>query len=139
MRRRLDIHPLPFMEPDGSMYHVADNGVLVPFVHDDAFDPDGGQELGSMPQSYLSFTQDYVSRARYLAGSPHDNDLNAVESTSTPADVRKVITKLERAVLELRAGMLGRFSRSIHMALPTLTGPWQAMMTLTAKHKQRFF
>ncbi|KAF8493508.1 hypothetical protein JB92DRAFT_2750329 [Gautieria morchelliformis] len=104
MRRRLDIPPLPFMEPDGSMYQVSGNGVLVPFVHDDPFDPDGGQELGSMPQSYLSFTQDYVSRARYLAGSPHDNDLNSVENTSTPADVRKIITKLERAVLELRAG-----------------------------------
>ena len=110
MRRRLDIPPLPFMEPDGSMYQVTSNGVLVPFIQDDSFDPDGGQELGSMPQSYLSFTQDYVSRARYLAGSPHDNDLSSFEGTVTPADARKSIAKLERAVLELRAGMLGKFS-----------------------------
>lgn len=108
MRRRLDIPPLPFMEPDGSMYQVTSDGALIPFVQDDSFDPDGGQELGAMPQSYLSFTQDYVSRARYLAGSPHDNELDSTGSTSLSADIRKSIAKLERAVLELRAGMLGK-------------------------------
>jgi len=96
------------MEPDGSMYQLTGTGSLVPFIEDDVFDPDGGQELGSMPQSYLSFTQDYVSRARYLAGSRHGNDLDSVDSVSSAADVRKSIAKLERAVLELRAGMLGK-------------------------------
>jgi len=108
MRRRLDIAPLPFMQPDGAMYQVTSNGVLVPFVQDDTFDPEGGQELGSMPQSYLSFTQDYVSRARYLAGSQQGNGLESVGGVISAADVRKSITKLERAVLELRAGMLGK-------------------------------
>ncbi|KAF8592670.1 hypothetical protein K439DRAFT_1504397 [Ramaria rubella] len=111
MRRRLDIPPLPFMEPDGSMYQVNSIGALVPFLQEDISDPDGGQELSSMPQSYLSFTQDYVSRARYLAGAPHDTELDPVENASTTTDVRKSIAKLERAVLELRAGMLGKFLR----------------------------
>jgi hypothetical protein len=115
MRRRLDIPPLPFMEPDGSMYQVTSDGALVPFLQDDSFDADEGQELTSMPQSYLSFTQDYVSRARYLAGSPHDNELDAGDGASSPAGIRKSIAKLERAVLELRAGMLGKFLLGSYM------------------------
>ena len=48
MRRRLDIPPLPFMQPDGAMYILNDDGVLTPFVenHDDSFDAGEGQELG---------------------------------------------------------------------------------------------
>lgn len=121
MRRRLDIPPLPYMEPDGSMYQVASDGALVPFLQDDSFDPDGGQELSSMPRSFLSFTQDYVSRARYLAGSPQDNELDAADGRLSPAGVRKSIAKLERAVLELRAGMLGKWASFVQVM--TLTFP----------------
>ncbi|KAF8528769.1 hypothetical protein BU17DRAFT_37329 [Hysterangium stoloniferum] len=105
MRRRLDIPLLPFMQPDGSMYHVTTDGTLVP-LQDDSYDPDGGQELGVMPQSYLSLTQDYVARARYLAGSPRGTDSDSVNEVVSAADVRQSIAKLERAVLELRTGML---------------------------------
>lgn len=103
MRRRIDIPPLPYMGPDGGMYIIDEDGMLVP-RQDEAYDPEGGQELGPIPRSYLTFTDDYVARARYLAGPPRDNE---TDGTSNLLEVRKSIIKLERAVLELRAGMLG--------------------------------
>ncbi|KZW04274.1 hypothetical protein EXIGLDRAFT_786159 [Exidia glandulosa HHB12029] len=98
MRRRLDIAPLAFLQPDGNMYALSESGALVPVPDLAGGD---GQELGAMPTSFLSLSKDYVSRARYLAGTPGDRDASA-----TAADVRRGIAKLERAVLELRTGML---------------------------------
>ncbi|KAH7924028.1 ankyrin [Leucogyrophana mollusca] len=109
MRRRLDIPPLPFLEPDGAMYHLALDGSLIPYFgdnHSDLGDGDGeGQELGAMTSTPLSSAQDYVARARYLVGNQSrdaesDGDmLSAVES-------RRTIAKLERATTELRQGIL---------------------------------
>lgn len=125
------------MQPDGAMYQVTSSGTLVPFSQDDTFDPEGGQELGSMPQSFLSFAQDYVSRARYLAGSQHGSDLESVGSIISPADVRKSIVKLERAVLELRAGMLGKLiSPRDSQCIDLLE---QATRILSARHKRKSF
>ncbi|KAG8901712.1 hypothetical protein FRC00_005116 [Tulasnella sp. 408] len=119
MRRRLDIPPLPFMQPDGKMYHLAEDGALIPVSEDIAISPmggsDSGQELGSMPTSFLSSSKDYVARARYLAGSQRSgSDLfSAGSSRPTAADVRRTINKLERAVNELRSGMLASISAAI--------------------------
>lgn len=128
MRRRLDIPPLPFLQPDGKMYHLSDDGTLVlaadvvsigtPVAEGS---DDGGQELGSMPTTFLSASKDYVARARYLAGtSPRaesslDAPLMSSSSSShmTAAEVKRVINKLERAVNELRSGMLGKESMFI--------------------------
>lgn len=108
MRRRLDISPLPFMESDGAMYHLAADGFLVPCISDEESnpgDPDG-QELGAMPPNPLLLAQDYVARARYLVGNqPHDSNHDE-EALSVP-EARRVIAKLERATTELRQGILG--------------------------------
>ncbi|EJD53555.1 hypothetical protein AURDEDRAFT_95784 [Auricularia subglabra TFB-10046 SS5] len=100
MRRRLDIAPLSFLQPDGNMYALSESGALV--LVQGGMDEGEGQELGAMPASFLSHSKDYVARARYLAGNSADRDASAA-----PADVRRGIAKLERAVLELRTGMLG--------------------------------
>ncbi|GJJ07266.1 hypothetical protein Clacol_001466 [Clathrus columnatus] len=99
MRRRLDMPPLPYMGPDGGLYLISDHGMLIP-RQDEAYDPEGGQELGPVPR----WNDDYVTRARYLAGPPPDNE---ADGTNDLLEVRRSISKLERAVLELRAGMLG--------------------------------
>ncbi|CAE6486675.1 unnamed protein product [Rhizoctonia solani] len=90
MRRRLDIPPLPFMEPSG-MYWVGADGVLVPVGEE------GGEEMGTFGGG-----GDYVARARYLVGplespGPH---MDAVEYGRRAA-------KLERAVNDLKAGLVG--------------------------------
>ncbi|KAH7916333.1 hypothetical protein BJ138DRAFT_996133 [Hygrophoropsis aurantiaca] len=110
MRRRLDIPPLPFLEPDGAMYHLALDGSLIPCIsdeHSDLGDGDGdGQELGAMPSTMLSSAQDYVARARYLVG----NQSRDAESDGEPLSAiesRRAIAKLERATTELRQGILG--------------------------------
>lgn len=107
MRRRLDIPPLPFLEPDGTMYHLDDDGALIPYIEEDRLSNGSegdGQELGSMPRTLLSSAQDYVARARYLVGTQSPD----VNGTSTSAiDVRRAIAKLERATMELRQGILG--------------------------------
>ncbi|KAL5508001.1 hypothetical protein ACEPAH_5619 [Sanghuangporus vaninii] len=107
MRRRLDIPPLPYLSPDGLMYQLTNDGELVPYVSDQQDETYGvdGHELGAMPASFLSMSQDYVARSRYLAGTPSTADPTI---TSVPAvEVRRAIAKLERAVMELRMGMLG--------------------------------
>ncbi|KAG6817214.1 hypothetical protein H0H87_011572 [Tephrocybe sp. NHM501043] len=107
MRRRLDIPPLPFLEPDGSMYHLDGEGSLIPFV-EDTQDNDGdgeGQELGAMPSTLLSSAQDYVSRARYLVGNQSQHTDNSGASVSA-VEARRAIAKLERATMELRQGLL---------------------------------
>lgn len=108
MRRRLDIPPLPFLEPDGVMYHFTMDGELVPYMEsgNNSFVNEDGQEMGSMPSTGLSSSsaQDYVARARYLAG----NNTESVGVPSSPVEARRAIAKLERATTELRQGMLSK-------------------------------
>jgi hypothetical protein len=116
MRRRLDIPTLPFMESDGSLYSLTSEGTLVPHIDllpDQGSPSQGGEdgaELSSMPlpSPFLSQSQDYVSRAKYLAGGHLTIDDN--DGNSSPAQVRKSIAKLERAVSELRVGTLSKSS-----------------------------
>ncbi|CAA7259898.1 unnamed protein product [Cyclocybe aegerita] len=108
MRRRLDIPPLPFLEPDGSMYHLDFDGSLIPYIEPDhPSTPDGneGQELGAMSSSFFSSAQDYVARARYLVGN-HSQDSERGSSTPSALEIRRAIAKLERATAELRQGIL---------------------------------
>ncbi|KAF7301382.1 Ankyrin unc44 [Mycena indigotica] len=100
LRRRLDIPPLPFLEPDGAMYHLDEEGSLIPFV-DDAFSDGDGREMDSVRAIRMfTPTQDYVARARYLVGTqPDPNPDSSIEA-------RRAIAKLERATTELRTGML---------------------------------
>lgn len=106
LRRRLDIPPLPFLEPDGAMYHLDADGTLIPFVDEARSDPgDGeGQELGSMRATFFSSAQDYVARARYLVGTQTDSSMESA------VEARRAIAKLERATMELRTGLLGSYS-----------------------------
>lgn len=107
MRRRLDIPPLPFQGPDGTMYHSALDGSLIPFIrheHDDFGDE--GQELGMMTSTMLSSAQDYVSRARYLVGT--QRDASADGEMLSAIEARRAIAKLERATTELRQGILSK-------------------------------
>ncbi|GJE84451.1 ankyrin unc44 [Phanerochaete sordida] len=106
MRRRLDIPPLPFMQPDGALYLLDSEGALVPYVPEQDSDDHGaeGQELGSMPSSGLTSAQDYVARARYLAGAQNGETESIAGSDAVQA--RRAIAKLERATTELRQGIL---------------------------------
>jgi hypothetical protein len=116
MRRRLDIPPLPFLQPDGQMYHFTADGRLVPFMEPsaDEGDEEGGQELSTMPSTGLSSAQDYVARARYHAA----NSAESLADSINPVEARRAIAKLVRATTELRQGVLsGLF---IHSAPPTV-------------------
>jgi hypothetical protein len=107
MRRRLDIPPLPFLGPDGQYHHWLQDGTMVPFedsVND--FGDSDGQELSPLPSNPLASAQDYVARARYLAG-PQVGDLEAVGQLNSAVEARRAIAKLERATTELRQGILG--------------------------------
>jgi hypothetical protein len=118
MRRRLDIPPLPFLEPDGLMYHLDSDGTLIPYVEEAQQDSgeSEGQELGAMTSTFFSSAQDYVSRARYLAGnSPRDGDEN---SPLSAVDARRAIAKLERATEELRTGILSAFIAVVNQLNP---------------------
>jgi hypothetical protein len=103
MRRRLDIPPLPFAAPDGGLYHWLADGTLVPFEDtlDDYGDADGGQELASVSTVP---GQDYIARARYLAGEQADE---AAGEQGSAVEVRRAIAKLERSTTELRQGVMG--------------------------------
>ncbi|KAH7887859.1 hypothetical protein F5I97DRAFT_1806415, partial [Phlebopus sp. FC_14] len=106
MRRRPDIPPLPFMQPDGIMYHLAPDGSLIPDTSDQETDSRSaeGQELDLMHSNPIS-GQDYVSRARYLVG----NQSRYTESNdeALPAnEARRAISKLEQATTELRQGII---------------------------------
>jgi hypothetical protein len=109
MRRRLDIPPLPFLGPDGRYHHWLQDGTMVPVEDNsnDLGDPEG-QELSVIPSNPLSSAQDYVARARYLAG-PQVGDLEAIDQSNSAVEVRRAIAKLERATTELRQGILGTF------------------------------
>ncbi|TFK55807.1 hypothetical protein OE88DRAFT_1622234 [Heliocybe sulcata] len=103
MRRRLDIPPMPFMEPDGNMYHMGSDGALVRVMNDsDSAFAEGGQEMGVMPLSGLLAAGDYVARARYLAGGEEEEG-----QANGAVDARRAIAKLERATMELRQGISG--------------------------------
>ncbi|KII94682.1 hypothetical protein PLICRDRAFT_96167, partial [Plicaturopsis crispa FD-325 SS-3] len=106
MRRRLDIPPLPFLEPDGAMYHLSDDGTLIPYIDESiGFVDEGyGEELTEMPSSMLSGARDYVSRARYLVGNQSRDETNGTAVSALEA--RRAIAKLERATTELRQGIL---------------------------------
>ena len=88
------------------MYHLAADGTLIPYIEDSASDfGDGeGQELGSMPATFLSSAQDYVARARYLVGTQSQDEVDA--GAISAVQVRRAIAKLERATTELRQGIL---------------------------------
>jgi hypothetical protein len=105
MRRRLDVPPMPFLQPDGNMYHLAEDGTLIPYFQEEEIDSGGadGQEMGAMPASALGSANDYVARARYLAGTPHPD----ADGSGSALDARRAIAKLERATTELRQGVLG--------------------------------
>ncbi|KAF8915884.1 hypothetical protein CPB85DRAFT_383809 [Mucidula mucida] len=105
MRRRLDIPPLPFLQPDGRMYHMDGEGHFIPYSddHHSDFEDGDGQELAPMQSNFFSSTQDYVGRARYLVGTQsRDTD----PTTMSAIDTRRAIAKLERATMELRQGLL---------------------------------
>jgi len=109
MRRRLDMPPLPFLEPDGLMYHLDSDGSLMPYVEPiptSPSEPSEGQELGAMTSTFLSSTQDYVVRARYLVGK-QASDVDLASPILSTQDARRTIAKLERATMELRQGILG--------------------------------
>ncbi|CAG7848416.1 SubName: Full=Uncharacterized protein {ECO:0000313/EMBL:CCA71703.1} [Serendipita indica DSM 11827] len=113
LRRRLDIPPLPFLQPDGIRYYLSADGTLVPSEegHVGSFEGEG-QELGTFTSSN---GQDYVSRARYLAGTQRkgslsvgllDNNGAGVNGDISAADLKRAIGRLERATIELRTGSL---------------------------------
>ena len=104
MRRRLDIPPLPFLEPDGKMYHFTADGHLIPLMEPSPNEDheDGGQELSAMPTTGLSSAQDYVARARYHAGSSTESPTDSISAV----EARRAIAKLVRATTELRQGIL---------------------------------
>lgn len=107
MRRRLDIPPLPFLQPDGRMYHFTTDGHLVPFMEPstDEVNEESGQELSAMSSTGFPSAQDYVARARYHAGNSADTPMESISA----AEARRAIAKLERATTELRQGILGMF------------------------------
>lgn len=116
LRRRLDISPLPFLQPDGGRYYLGIDGSLVPAHDQYGLAEDGEQEMGVVHSGFGSNSQDYVSRARYLAGTQRKGSVSVgLDNAGTgvngeivsSADLRRAIGRLERAALELRAGMLG--------------------------------
>lgn len=129
MRRRLDIPPLTFLEPNGGGYYLGTDGELIlAHWHEGtvvggsgvgSYGSDGGQEMGVMNTGFGAHSQDYVSRARYLAGTQRSTDAlaNDAGGNLSRADLKRSIGRLERAVLELRSGILGTinlYSKYIH-------------------------
>lgn len=111
LRRRLDISPLSFLQPDGFRYFLGAEGSLIP-AHEEQYEQD--REMGVVNAR----GQDYVSRARYLAGTQRQGSTSiglieiegtgANEDVVSVADLKRAIGRLDRATLELRAGMLGK-------------------------------
>lgn len=137
MRRRLDIPPLAFMQPDGAMYHLTTDGSLVPCANDEDIGPGDaeGQELGNMPPNPLSLAQDYVARARYLVGN-QSYDIGGDGTVPSAIEARRAIAKLERATTELRQGILGG-TLCICCYQPH-SCVLQEMTILNAEHKPRY-
>jgi hypothetical protein len=133
--------PLPFLEPDGAMYHLDADGTLIPYFEENRSDVgDGdGQELGSMPTTLLSSAQDYVARARYLVGT-QGRDTDANGDPISAVEARRAIAKLERATMELRQGLLGKLfylhsTWDKHLVLVTTQGT----MILSAKLRRKYY
>ncbi|KAG8804699.1 hypothetical protein FRC16_003589 [Serendipita sp. 398] len=114
LRRRIDIPPLPFLQPDGRRYHISTDGDLIPVEdnYGDSFEGDG-QEMNAMSSLPGS---DYLSRARYLAGTQRKGSLSVglLDNNGagingevvSAADIKRAIGRLERATIELRSGVL---------------------------------
>jgi len=89
------------------MYYWLPDGTMVPFEETvSAFGDTDGQELEAMPSNPMFSAQDYIARARYLAGA-QDSEADNNDGVSSAVDARRVIAKLERATTELRQGLLG--------------------------------
>lgn len=103
MRRRLDIAPLPFLEPDGAMYHLKLDGSLIPCesISYDIPDADAGQELVTIPSNPSSPVRDYVARARSLADNGIHDD-GATRSSPSAIETRRMLV---RAISELKEGI----------------------------------
>jgi hypothetical protein len=107
MRRRLDIPPLPFLGPDGEYHHWLNDGTMVPFEDTvNSFGESEGQELSALPSNPFSAAQDYVARARYLAGT-QAGDSEVLDQLNSAVEARRAIASLEHATAELREGILG--------------------------------
>lgn len=104
LRRRLDIPPMPFLEPDGAMYYFDAAGNPIPHIDDNNSDAGvtEGRELGSMRPTPLSSAKDYVGRARYLVGQQPTDE---VSTQLSGVEARRAIAKLERATSELGQGI----------------------------------
>jgi hypothetical protein len=133
MRRRLDIPPLPFLQPDGTWYHLAEDGTLIPYNGEDrtATEENEGQELEVMPSTHMSTARDYLARAKYLVGNSTQNP----EGGSSVIDMRRAIAKLERATTELRRGILGEHSL---LSRGQFSDRHQMTTTWNAKRKRKF-
>ena len=118
LRRRLDIPSLPFLQPDGLRYYLGTDGTLLPAEENQVGSYEGdGQEMGTFTSTIAG--QDYVSRARYLAGTQRkgsvsvglvdNNGFGINGETVSAADLKRAIGRLERASIELRAGILSGF------------------------------
>lgn len=135
MRRRLDIPPLPFLQPDGRMYHMDGEGNFIPYsdeTHSDFGDGEG-QEMAPM-HSNLSATQDYVGRARYLVGM---QSRDADPSTMSAIDSRRAIAKLERATTELQQGIQSSCCTGFLKVLPLTATQMTRMLIARGKRKCR--
>jgi hypothetical protein len=88
------------------MYYLDSDGTLIPYIEESRGSYESeGQELGAMSSSFFSSAQDYVGRARYLAGnSPCDGEGDIISAM----EARRTIAKLERATEELRTGILSK-------------------------------
>ena len=82
MRRRVDIPPFPFLQPDGCMYRLAPDGGL---VADGGYRKDSGLELGAITPSILSPAKDYTSLADGAWGwsTTHERGNDALLPNST--------------------------------------------------------
>lgn len=138
MRRRLDIPPLPFLGPDGEYHHWLNDGTMVPFEDAvNSFGESEGQELSAVPSNPLSAAQDYVARARYLAG-PQVGNSEAHDQLNSAVEARRAIANLERATTELRMGILGTHQSSYFFRFG-LKRPVQATKTWSVRFRQRFY
>lgn len=120
LRRRLDIPPLPFLQPDGQLYMLSAEGDLVP-----PDDMDEGVVLGNVKG------EDYVSVARRLVGQ---SDPSGSGFEDDVGGLRRTVLKLERAVDALRSGVAGK---SMMQNACSSTNLLQSMGILRGKRRAR--
>ena len=113
MHCHLDVTPLPFMQSDGNLYSLMEDGSLISYVQDQVSsiegNKSGGVELLAPTSNLLSSHQDYVSQVWYLASGSGSMSIDETV-LQAPADIKRTINKLSRAASELRLGMLGKLS-----------------------------